>query len=111
MRADRQERRCPIEGKEVNAAASSIHDGRTAGTGGATKKIARRTRQPSCADQADRGQQIEDNGACFVVRSVAQFVGRGNDPQIGTEELRALLVKAPPVTPDPALDPDPVLGP
>ena len=38
-------------------------------------------------------------------------LGGGNDPQIGTEVLRALLVKDPPVTPDPALDPDPVLGP
>jgi hypothetical protein len=32
-------------------------------------------------------------------------LGGGNDPQIGTEVLRALLVKDPPVTPDPALDP------
>ena len=37
-------------------------------------------------------------------------LGGGNDPQIGTEVLRALLVKDPPVTPDPALDPDPVLA-
>jgi hypothetical protein len=49
--------------------------------------------------------------ACFIVRSVAQFVGRRKRPANRDRGATSTAREGPPVTPDPALDPDPVLGP